>query len=174
MNTFYKNETQDPRDQETPQKPSHQEEQQREYNRPDTKPHPEEKDPKLPSLTPETDNGEPSASRTNQLEDQDEELIEVKKDPDFQLKGDEEDEEEMDEEEEDEDEEEDDDMDEDDEEDEMDQEADTETERGRDTNTRAGDEFSSPAKPGDTNFEDPAQNRKTDSMTDHEPRVQGI
>lgn len=48
-------------------------------------------------------------------------------------------------------------------------------EPGRDTTKQSGDDFSSPANnPYETNFEDPAQNRKTDPMTDHEPRHQGI
>ena len=50
------------------------------------------------------------------------------------------------------------------------------SEKGRDTTMKnPGDEYPSPAKnPYETNFEDPAQNRKTDPMTDHEPRIAGI
>ncbi len=50
------------------------------------------------------------------------------------------------------------------------------SEIGRDTTMRnPGDDYPSPANnPYETNFEDPAQNRKTDPMTDHEPRHQGI
>lgn len=65
---------------------------------------------------------------------------------------------------------------EDDEQREDDSERDDDSERGRDTTTQQpGDDFSSPANnPYETNFEDPAQNRKTDPMTDHEPRIAGI
>lgn len=50
------------------------------------------------------------------------------------------------------------------------------SEKGRDTTMKnPGDVYPSPANnPYETNFEDPAQNRKTDPMTDHEPRHQGI
>ena len=56
-----------------------------------------------------------------------------------------------------------------------DSQRDEESERGRTTTKQPGDDFSSPANnPYETNFEDPAQNRKTDPMTDHERRPAGI
>ncbi len=69
------------------------------------------------------------------------------------------------------------DLDEEEEEDEEDLDREEESsEKGRDTTMRnPGDDYPSPANnPYETNFEDPARNRKTDPMTDHEPRHQGI
>ncbi len=68
----------------------------------------------------------------------------------------------------------DDDLDEEDEED-FNQKDDS-SERGKDTTMKnPGGVYPSPANnPCEINFEDPAQNRKTDPMTDHEQRISGI
>lgn len=75
-----------------------------------------------------------------------------------------------------EDEEEDDVDDEPDEEEENLNQKDDSSDRGKDTTMEnPGDVYPSPANnPYETNFEDPAQNRKTDPMTDHEQRISGI
>lgn len=129
--------------------------------------HAEEKEPDLPALRPNTtdgDSGNPlQESDTESSGFKKENLIPVKNTED---KDDQEEEEDEEEEEEEEDEERDD-M----ESEEKDKEPDSDRST---TRNQSGDEFSSPADPDDTNFEDPVRDRKTDPMTDHEPRIAGI
>ena len=161
MEKFNENAVQDPRGSESSVKPNEQEIDQDQKHR-----HPEEQEQRAPTAMPDADNGD----TVNPLQEPDSEssgfknenLIPVKnanqEDPD-ERDEDEEDEEEMDEEE-----------------DEMeDDDKDRDTEPGRDTaRSQSGDDFSSPASYADTNFEDPVRDRKTDPMTDHEPRIAGI
>lgn len=171
MKTFNQYYPQGPRDQENEREQSREREEGLEHNRPGTTTNPEE-DPRIPTVTPETDDGGPAARGKDGIGDN-EELIPIKKDEE-DLAGDEEEDPDEDEDEMEDDEldEEEDDMDEDEEDDEMDSEPGRDT---RSTNPNPGDEFTSPANnPNEANFEDPAQNRKTDPMTDHEPRVEGI
>lgn len=161
MKTFNQYYLQGPRDQENEREQSREKEEGLEHNRPGTTTNPEE-DPRIPTVTPETDDSGPAARGKDGIGD-DEESIPIKKDkenlPD--VKEEDIDEDEMDEEE-----------------DGMEDDDDMDSEPGRDRSssaTKPGDDFTSPANnPNEANFEDPAQNRKTDPMTDHEPRVEGI
>lgn len=146
---------QGPRDQESQKHPS--EQQGVEQDRPDQ----QLEDPRLPTVTPESDHG----IQNTEPQDRDHQQMTVPS-----PKEEDEEDEERDEEKE---------MDEgaeDVNDDELDEDEDEETER--DKNTTAGspsDDFQYPSNnPWETNPEDPAQNRKTDPMTDHESRVPGI
>ena len=120
--------------------------------------HPEEKEPRVPTVTPQTDDRD----TVNPLQEPDTESSGFKKENLIPVKNTDQEEEEEDEE------------DDEEEEDDVDREEE-QYERGRDAYSNGpGDEFSSPANPNDTNFEDPAKDRKTDPMTDHEPRIAGI
>ncbi len=154
MQKFNENAVQDPRGSESSVKPN-----EREKDQEQTRRHPEEQEQSTPTTIPDADNGD----AVNPLQEPDTESSGYKKENLIPVKNvDKEQEDEDEDEEEDEDREE---MDSDD--------KDVDSERDK-TRSQSGDDFSSPADFNDTNFEDPARGRKTDPMTDHEPRIAGI
>jgi hypothetical protein len=143
---------QDPRGSESSVKPNEWEKDQEQTHR-----HPEEQEERIPTAKPDADNGD----AVNPLQEPDTESSGYKKENLIPVKN-------VDKEQEDEDEEEDEDREEMDSDD-----KDVDSERDK-TRSQSGDDFSSPADFNDTNFEDPARGRKTDPMTDDEPRIAGI
>lgn len=146
------NAVQDPRGSESSVKPNEREKDQEQTHR-----HPEEQEQSTPTTIPDADNGD----AVNPLQEPDTESSGYKKENLIPVKN-------VDKEQEDEDEEEDEDREEPDSDD-----KDVDSERDK-TRSQSGDDFSSPADFNDTNFEDPARGRKTDPMTDDEPRIAGI
>lgn len=158
MEKFNVNAVQDPRGSESSVKPNEQEKDQEQTRR-----HPEEQEERAPTAIPDADNGD----TVNPLQEPDTESSGYKKENLIPVKN-------ADEEQEEEEEEEDEDEEDDEDREEMDSDdKDSDSERDK-TRSQSGDDFSSPADFNDTNFEDPARGRKTDPMTDHEPRIAGI